>query len=135
MRIALTTGGVHHVSLTVTDIDRTRRFYTEILGFQVAMEIPGAVLLSGGSTIVGIHRAPDPTRAASDDRFDENRIGLDHLAFAVESREELERAVTVFDEQGVPHGAIEDLGPALGLRLYVLFFRDPDNMQLELSAS
>jgi len=41
----------------------------------------------------------------------------------------------LFDEQGVPHGAIEDLGPAIGLKLHVLFFRDPDNMQLELCSS
>lgn len=132
MSIQLTTRAVHHVSLTVGDVARTRRFYTEILGFRVAAEFPTAVLLSNGSTIVGIHPAPDPARAISGDRFDENRVGLDHLAFSVESRDELERAFRLFEERGVPHGQIEDLGPKLGLKLYVLFFRDPDNVQLEL---
>jgi glyoxylase I family protein len=135
MSIQLATHGVHHVSLTVADVARTLQFYTEVLGFQVVLELPPAVLLGDGSTIIGIHPAPDPTRAASNDRFDENRIGLDHLAFTVESREELERAVAIFDERGVPHGAIEDLGPAIGLNLHVVFFRDPDGIQLELSAS
>jgi glyoxylase I family protein len=135
MAIQLTTHAVHHVSLTVADIARTRQFYTDVLGFQVAMDLTTAVLLSNGSTIVGIHLAPDPARAAGDDRFDENRIGLDHLAFTVDSRDELERAIAIFDEHGVPHGAIEDLGPPLGLNLYVLFFRDPDNIQLELTAA
>ncbi len=37
-----------------------------------------------------------------------------------------------FDKQGVPHGEIEDLGPDLSI--YVLAFRDPDNIQLELTA-
>jgi glyoxylase I family protein len=128
------TRAVHHVSLTVTDVACTRQFYTDVLGFQVAMEFPQAVLLSNGTTIIGIHPAPDPARAVSGDRFDENRVGLDHLAFAVDSREDLERAVRMFDERGVPHGEIEDLGPAVGLELYALFLRDPDNVQLELCA-
>ncbi len=135
MAMQLTTRAVHHVSLTVTDLARTRDFYTGVLNFQVAMEFPQAVLLSNGSTIIGIHLAPDPARAASGDRFDENRVGLDHLAFAVDSRDDLERAVEIFNEHGVPHGEIEDLGPSLGLNLYVLFFRDPDNVQLELTAA
>jgi catechol 2,3-dioxygenase-like lactoylglutathione lyase family enzyme len=135
MAVQLTTRAVHHVSLTVADMARTRQFYTEVLGFQVAMELPTAVLLANGSTIVGIHPAPDPSRAPADDRFDENRIGLDHLAFTVDSREELERAKALFDEWSVPHGEIEDLAPIIGLNLYVLFFRDPDNMQLELCAA
>jgi hypothetical protein len=34
-------------------------------------------------------------------------VGLDHLAFSVDSRDELERAFRLFDERGVPHGEIE----------------------------
>jgi glyoxylase I family protein len=134
MSVQLTTGAVHHVSLTVADVARSQQFYTEVLGFQVALEIPPAVLLSNGSTIVGVHPAPNPDRALTDDRFDENRVGLDHLAFTVDSRDELERAKAIFDAAQVPHGEIEDLGPALGLKMYVLFFRDPDHIQLELCA-
>ena len=76
--------------------------------------------------------APDPSRAISDDVFDENRAGLDHLNFSVASLEELEAALRLFDEHQVPHGYITDLGPDLGL--YVLALRDPDNIQLELTA-
>lgn len=134
MPVQLTTRGVHHVSLTVADVPRTRQFYTDVLGFQAVLELPPAVLLSDGSTVIGVHPAPDPARAPRDDRFDENRIGLDHLAFTVESRADLEQAIAIFDKHGVSHGAIEDLGPAIGLNLYVIFFRDPDGIQLELSA-
>ncbi|MDL1927255.1 hypothetical protein FBQ79_13470 [Anaerolineae bacterium AMX1] len=75
--------------------------------------------------------APDPTRAPEDDRFDENRVGLDHLCLSVASLAELERAVTILDERNVSHGEIEDLGDT-GLRVVTL--RDPDNIQIELSA-
>ena len=60
-------------------------------------------------------------------------MGLDHLSFSVASREELERARQLLDERGVPHGEVTDLGEAFGL--YILAFRDPDNIQLELTAA
>jgi catechol 2,3-dioxygenase-like lactoylglutathione lyase family enzyme len=61
--------------------------------------------------------------------FSELRVGLDHLALAVESRDEMENWAAHLDACGVPHSAIND-------RPYgsVLVFRDPDNIQLELFA-
>jgi glyoxylase I family protein len=132
MKNQIATGGIHHLRLTVTDVERAREFYTGVLGFQVAMELPSGVVLSNGSVMVGLGPAPDPDRAISGDRFDENRVGLDHLSFSVGSRDELEQAVRIFDERGIPHGEITDLGPDFGI--YILAFRDPDNIQLELTA-
>jgi glyoxylase I family protein len=57
--------------------------------------------------------APDPSRAPRGDRFDENRVGLDHLSFSVGGRADLERAARLLDERGVSHGEIEDLGEAI----------------------
>jgi hypothetical protein len=48
------------------------------------------------------------------------------------SKADLEQAARLFDERGVSHGEIEDLTAALGI--YVLAFRDPDNIQMELTA-
>ncbi len=129
---AVPTGAVHHLRLTVTDVGRSRRFYEGILGFQLAMELPPGVLLSNGTIILGLAPAPDPGRAIRDDRFDENRVGLDHLSFTAADRAALEGAVGVFDRHGVEHSGIVDLGSGLGL--YVLPFRDPDGIQLEITA-
>jgi glyoxylase I family protein len=129
----ISSGAVHHLTLTVTNLRRSLDFYTEVLGFQVAMELgPTRSILSNGSAMVALGTAPDPSLAIPDDRFDENRVGLDHLSFSLSSREELDQAVSVFDEKGIPHGEIKDLGEALGL--CVLAFRDPDHIQLELTA-
>ena len=35
------TTGLHHVRLTVTDLERSKRFYTDVLGFELAAESPG----------------------------------------------------------------------------------------------
>ena len=116
-------GPVHHLRLTVTDIQRSRQFYTSLLGFQVAVESPPP---------------GDPSEAEAFSvlfggvvRFDPDRVGLDHLSFSVASRDELEQAVRLFDEQGVPHGDITRL-PSFGID--VLPFEDPDGIQLELTA-
>ena len=135
-------GPIHHLRLTVTDINRSRGFYTSLLGFDVAVESPPdddpsadaarAILFGGcvmvrGDLLLGLR-----PMAPGGDRFNENRVGLDHLSFSVGSRAELEEAVRLFEARGVPHGEITRL-PSFGID--ILEFRDPDNIQLELTAA
>jgi len=95
------------------------------------MEFGPRLVLSNGSAVLAIGPAPDPGRAISGDSFNENRVGLDHLCFSLGSRAELEAAMGVLDEHQVSHGEIVDLS---ALAIYVLMFRDPDNIQIELTA-
>jgi glyoxylase I family protein len=134
MNDTIQTEAIHHLTLTVTNLARAVEFYTAMLGFQKAIDLgPSRVLLANGKTILALTEAPDPTQAILNDRFNENRVGLDHLSFNVSNHNKLEEAMRHFDTQGIPHGEIKDLGPDLGI--YVLAFRDPDNIQLELTAS
>ncbi len=133
MPTPIATGPVHHLRLTVSDVERSRAFYTDVVGFQFVMDLPSGVFLSNGAVGLGLGPSPDPTRAPASDQFDEARIGLDHLSFSVASRDELESARQLLDERGIPHGEVTDLGDAFGL--YILAFRDPDNIQLELTAT
>ena len=134
-------GDIHHLRLTVCDVQRSREFYTSLLGFQVAAESPppgdpaeeevfrvlfGGVVMIRGNLIMGLR-----PMAPAGDQFDPDRVGLDHLSFGVPSRADLERAVALFDEHGVIHGAITRL-PSFGID--VLSFEDPDGIQLELTA-
>jgi catechol 2,3-dioxygenase-like lactoylglutathione lyase family enzyme len=132
MTTPIATGAVHHLRLTVSDVARSRAFYTDVLGFQHVMDLPSGVFLSNGTIGLGLGPSPDPSRAPNNDRFDEARVGLDHLSFGVANRDELERAQQLLKARGVPHGEITDLGDAFGM--YILAFRDPDNIQLELTA-
>ncbi|MDX1615087.1 MAG: VOC family protein [Candidatus Promineifilaceae bacterium] len=128
----ITTGAVNHMALTVTDLERARDFYVQVLGFQFVTEFGPKYLLSNGELILALNLAPDPGQAISGDRFSENRVGLDHVSFNVGSLAALESARERLDELNVPHGEIKDLGD-LGIK--VLAFRDPDNIQLELTAA
>jgi catechol 2,3-dioxygenase-like lactoylglutathione lyase family enzyme len=135
------TGEIHHLRLTVTDLARSRRFYTDLLGFQVAVESPpdddpsaaevfkilfGGCVMIRGSLLMGLR-----PMAETGDRFSPDRVGLDHLSFSVPGRADLEQAVRLLDEYGVAHGEITSL-PSFGID--VLPFEDPDGVQLELTA-
>ena len=135
------TGEIHHLRLTVTDLERSRQFYTSLLGFSVAAESPpeddpsaaevfkvlfGGVVMIRGNLLLGLR-----PMAPQGDRFDPDRVGLDHLSFGVASRDDLEHAVRLLEENSVKHGEIASL-PSFGID--VLSFEDPDGVQLELTA-
>jgi glyoxylase I family protein len=127
------TGGVHHARLTVADPTRSREFYVGLLGFEVVMDFPDGVLLSNGSILLGLRTAPDPSKAAADDRFDPNRVGLDHLSLVVGSHADLEAAAELCKARGFTCGGIVDFGPTFGF--YVAMLIDPDGIQIELVAN
>jgi len=131
--MTIQTGAVHHVALTVTDTARSRAFYESVLGFNHLMDLGPKVLMSNGALVLAINPPPDPEQAIKNDHFSEHRVGLDHLSFSVADHAALEAAVKLFDERGILHGTINDLSAA-GVPIYVLAFRDPDNIQLELTA-
>jgi glyoxylase I family protein len=134
-------GEIHHLRLTVTDIERSRDFYTKFLGFNVAAAAPdsddpksdpsypvlwGGIVMARGNYLLGLRPV-----AARSDRFDEDRVGLDHLSFSVGSRAALNKAIELLDENHVPHGEVRELA---SFGICVLPFRDPDNIQLELTS-
>jgi catechol 2,3-dioxygenase-like lactoylglutathione lyase family enzyme len=123
--------GISHIDLTVTDRDRSQRFYTEVLGFEIVKRVDKpefrlADMRHPGLAVEVCVRQPATNDGAP---FDENRAGLDHLSFAVATRAELERWQDLLDQQGVPYTPIVDAPYGA-----VLVFRDPDNIQLELMA-
>jgi glyoxylase I family protein len=62
--------------------------------------------------------------------FDETRVGLDHLAFAVADRAELDAWSTRLTAAAVVHSPVAAANSIPGAAVFV--FRDPDNIQLEL---
>lgn len=136
-RVGIPSTSIAHLRLTVTDIEQSRGFYESVFGWPVLLEVPdnadeatrnqlaflfGGVIYDLGGLLIGL-------RPVASDRFDEDRVGLDHLAFRCTGKDELDAAATHLDELGIEHGPVKDIGPS-----YILEFRDPDNIALELSA-
>ena len=125
------TAGLHHIALTVTDLEASIAWYQRVFGIAYHMEEAheggvGKLLTDDrwGLIVVLHHHDANPG-----ERFSERRTGLDHVGLAVASRAELEGWQRHLAELGVSHSPIAD-------RPYgsVLVFRDPDNIQLELFA-
>lgn len=127
----ITTSGVHHIRLIVTDAIRSRDFYTRFLNFTVAAELPPGFVLTNGIMLLGVTPPWDASQALPHDRFSPNRVGLDHLSFGVANRAELHKAAALFEEHGIEHGEVRDLPP---FGITILSFSDPDGIQLELTA-
>ena len=126
MPIDIKTTGVHHVALRVTDLERSKKFYTEALGFPVIAELPGLVLFLAGGTAFGL-RAPTEQMPAGD-RFSPHRVGVDHIALACSEDTELERVASALTAAGIENTGTK-LDEALGKR-YVAF-KDPDRIAWE----
>ncbi|MET0569451.1 MAG: VOC family protein [Hyphomicrobiaceae bacterium] len=77
------TCGVHHVGLTVPDLDQARAFFREVLGFDEVGGVPSypAIFVSDGAILLTLWRAADPPTARAFDR--RTNIGLHHLSLAV----------------------------------------------------
>jgi glyoxylase I family protein len=123
--------GISHIDLSVTDVERSLPFYTDVLGFEVLGREESAertmVLMTHPGLSHGV--CLNEHRGGEGSPFDERRAGLDHLSFRVASRSQLEAWQRTFETHGVAHSPIADT--PFGA---VLVFRDPDNIQLELMA-
>ena len=117
---------MHHIILIVADPDRSDAFYRRILGVEIGGGNENIRWISCDTFLLAFQRAPH--KPIPNDRFDENRVGLDHFAFAVDSRKQLEDLLILLKEMNIPTAGIE-FDPD-GKEEYVCF-RDPDNIQLE----
>lgn len=119
--------GVTHVSLSVTDLDRSERFYTDVFDLIRMMDVGYARILLHPQT--GFMFAIATHEGAEGEPFTELKTGLDHLAFPAASRAELVEWERKLDRLGVVYTPIRDM--EFG---YHLNFRDPDNIALEIMA-
>jgi catechol-2,3-dioxygenase len=124
----MTLDAIHHVALSVTDRDASAAWYAEVLGFEELFREEGerracVMRFAGGGYSVGlVEHVADGERS-----FDARAIGLDHLAFTVASREDLEAWAERLAAAGVEHSGVIAIPPGA-----ILNFRDPDGIGLAL---
>jgi glyoxylase I family protein len=132
---------LHHIAITVTDLDASIAWYERVFDISFQMEVPhlggtGKILADDGRELVfALHRHD----ANGGEAFVETRTGLDHVGLGVPSRNDLVVWQTHLDTNGVrrspaanhpcTQSPIED--HSFGS---ILVFRDPDNVQIELFA-
>ena len=126
---------IHHIVLTVSDCKKSADFYQKALGWGIGEKGHDYMNLVPDKS-----RYPEPNfllvlaepreNLPEGKSFDKNRIGLDHFAFQVDSRDELEECEQRLRDQGIDmeDGGItdDDFGGA------AIFCKDPDGMKLEI---
>lgn len=120
--------GLNHAVLYVRDVDETRDFYVNVLGFRVVMEMPGqaAFLQAAGSRNdhdLGVFAIGADAGASAAGR---STVGLYHLAWEVDTLAELSRLA----------GALEAAGALVGASDHSttksLYAHDPNGLEFEV---
>jgi glyoxylase I family protein len=127
--------GFHHVTLRVTDLGRSRAFYSALSEFTLDQDFPdlGKLRFRIGQTGARLVLCAPLPGSPTGDRFDEHRTGLDHLAVGVVGGRE---ALTHLDEALRRIGAVTDgIHVDRAGELAMITFRDPDNIQWEFFES
>lgn len=120
--------GVHHLTLRVRDLGRSRAFYGDVLGLEVDQDFAGEkVRFRIPGTACRLVLLPPLPGTDPDDRFDEHRIGLDHIAVGVDSAFDLTDLDARLTEAGLPADLHTDRSGSP-----MLTFRDPDGIPWEL---
>ena len=124
-----THAGLRHLALNVRELDAMKRFYVDLLGFEVEWE-PDAdnIYLSSGIDNLALHR---PAAASGSDVADVSRLrsALDHLGLIVRSADDVDRWAAFLEG----HGVVIDARPRThrdGARS--CYFRDPDGNHVQI---
>ena len=129
---AAATFGVDHVGLSVRDLESTRRFFCDGLGWQVVGEKPEypAVFVSDGHDMVTLWQVEVPERAVAFNR--RVNVGLHHLALAVIDEASLRG---LFERVEKWPGVVVEFSPELlgtGPKLHFII-REPSGVRLEFA--
>jgi catechol 2,3-dioxygenase-like lactoylglutathione lyase family enzyme/diadenosine tetraphosphate (Ap4A) HIT family hydrolase len=122
---------LHHIDLTVADLERSTRYYAAvlpILGFERIAEVEEGPLWRMAGFEFGLQRAHGAGRERPHDRYSP---GLHHLAFAAPSPDAIDHAYRALVALGVE---ILDAPAAYDRYVpgyYAVFFADPDGIKLE----
>jgi len=119
---------IHHLTLTVTDVDESARWYQQLLGDAdvVQRSIPGGRRIRMSwpdGLIIGVTEFDD---VANSDTFSHGRVGLDHVGLACATPDEVREWAQKITDLGYIRGPVEEAPYG-----WAVTSRDPDNIPVE----
>jgi len=127
-------GMLHHIEIYVSDLERSERFwgwFLKQMGYQEFQRWDRGVSWKLDYTYLVFVQVDESYR---DVPYHRRRVGLNHLAFYAESREDVDRLTELLRDKGTPI-LYEDAHPfAGGPEHYAVYFEDPDRIKVEVAA-
>lgn len=122
MAIQPKTPGIHHINLRCSNMDASKKFYRDTIGFTIAIDAPGLFAFPVAGVYIVFKEA------AANTAFNPFTIGTDHIAMACETEAELNRVANELQKAGV-----ENTGVKVDetLQKQYVAFKDPDRIQWE----
>ncbi|HEX6651915.1 MAG TPA: VOC family protein [Thermoleophilaceae bacterium] len=124
--------GIHHITLLVSDVERSLAFYRNVLGMQLVKQTVNDDDGSARHFIFGDADGQPLVTCLEYPDLDEGKVGrgsTHHFALAVESEEELAAWRTYLTEKGIPTTDVLDRTGAKSI-----YLRDPDGHIVEIAA-
>jgi catechol 2,3-dioxygenase len=121
------TDRIGHVVLKVRELERSRRFYTEVLGLDIMREVPQIKMVFLASNRRDHHEIALAEVGPNASTPRESDTGMAHVAFRLKTEDELRAAYSEFKERGVPVSFTVNHGVTKSI-----YFLDPDGNQLEV---
>ena len=124
--MSYTPKGLGHINIYVRNAERSREWYEDVLGLHTYDLRPDAAFMTANKEVsheialvqVG-DDAPGPERG---------RVGLNHMAWYMESLEDLEEIYHRIKEKNIEIERVSDHGHAIGI-----YIHDPDGNGVEIS--
>jgi glyoxylase I family protein len=129
--------GIHHLDLVVTDVERSKRFYSELLrglGWSGVLELQGKRgetiwYLQAHDTWIGLRQKQSDAHGVPYERY---AVGVHHVAFEAPSREIVDRSWEwVLEQDVLTESAPKEFAHYVE-GYYAAFFYDPDGIKLEV---
>jgi catechol-2,3-dioxygenase len=119
---------LNHAVLYVRNVERSVAFYADALGFRIVSAMPGAAFLQASASTndhdLGLFEIGSEAAASTAGR---GTVGLYHLAWEVDTLDELERIARMLTDMGALHGASDHSTTK------ALYAKDPDDIEFEVS--
>lgn len=127
-------GLIHHIEINVSNLERSSQFWGWFLneiGYELFQKWDEGISWKLGDTYLVFVQTGD--RYLSDS-YHRCRVGLNHLAFHAESRQQVDTITAKLRSLGM-RILYQDKHPyAGGEKHYAVFFEDPDRVKVELVA-
>ena len=129
--------GLHHLDLVVSDLERSKSFYSELLGtlgWSGVLDLKGERgesiwYLQAEDTWLGLREKQSDAHGVPYDRY---AVGVHHVAFEASSREAVDRCWDWVLPQGTATESAPKEFPHYAPGCYAAFFFDPDGIKLEV---